>query len=882
MSHLKKYKLLFLTVIFLLVQSLHAVVYFANFDDAKTSISQGDKDAVVKFEARGTFHGVRFKNGSTEVPFGKDDIYSVELYRASSPGNYTPGVDVLIGSAWVTTSDGESDTQQISGFTETQAATTNYVLVYSVSKRAPSGKSAAAVLTNINDGSSWLTTGDNSRDIDITASGLNYGSSSYEALYSKYVTNIGPGMSDIPIMKFSLRAYKYPIVVKSITIRNKDNNFITLAGQENGIKKITLLAATNYGENAYNGIANCLKLVEATLPYGGQANNQLVTLIIPTADRVTIPVATSETDITHDWYFFILYDTGTSLAGVNSSCALFDAEGYESGNPSNAFYLNGTLPFADTQFPVVNATVLLDSYSTACMPAVGALSGQKRVKMLQFKLKTTEKITNATIVIQDEKMMFYDVDEGVNKVSIYRGLTDPVLLGSTSTFESDKKTCNLKGITLDLSPSSGKDYVITYDFGLHAKDPWINPPQSKIIQSSCQLINIKDGNALFASKKPLPEVADPISVTASRVWVTFVSSNASTVKPGDAFQVDIGILNNSQQVDPPLLTEWVYLISDLTRPKFYANNYKGNDISEEYKVTLLYNPSVSLNPGFTYPVTFSYWVEANNLKTNGPVVIDAQVGYRSSDLAAEIIYTRHYRSTSLYPAASTFDENNPVFKYKVINVSDASGKKSIYPSYIDHVEVQKNESSATQGFVNGDIVEENSIMYIYLKNNAPGMELSSLIVKLNGEILDTSDTTAIKITSTNIKIGSIGDSSGTITIDGYSGITKLDTAYINFVMEDGFDARDLLGYPNPYNPDDGDCKIGFYMSEDGKYDIYIYDAAGTQILEEKDLKAVKGYNLYNWSGDRKSGNKVGRGVYLVKVVADGSKKKTITTKIGVK
>lgn len=880
---LKRFRFFIPLILLLCCQFVFAVT-IANYADAKKQLKQGATDAVVRFTIKGTFMGLRFQNSSSDVPFGTKSIYQVGLYRdLGTIGHFDPSVDVLIGTVWSADDTLESETQEISGFTESPSVSTNYILVYSVHKEATYDKTAHVKITEITaDNSTWVEVdpADAGRYVTIKASGFIYVSDSFAAIYSSSVTNIGKGMSNVPILKFALRAVDNDIVIKSIKIRNADANFPTVSGDQTKITKITLLCATANQIDEYNGTSNCKILMEATLPISGAGNSTVVNLIIPTADTITLDKASSDTDTTHDRYFFVLYDIGSGFTATKGSCALDYAEGYQSGVVTNNYVLNGTLPYGTTQFTVVAANVKMNSSSTACKPTIGVLAGQKRVKMLQVNLKITEEITAATWVIQNSKSNFYLKDEGVCKVSLYKDLTNPTLIASTSSFGSDNQTCTLNNVTMGYNPS-GTDYFITYDFGLNAKSAFLTNPTSNLVESSCQLVNIKDGNAVYASFTPMPAVADSVIITASRVWVDFVSTNVTTVKPGESFQVDIGIQNISYRVDGSAGARAVYLISGQYAPKFYADDVNGNDISDEYTVTELPGPGITINAGTAgVPVTYSFLVQATNLRTNGPIVIDAQVGYRNTDMS-EVYYTRHYRGNTLHPAAEKFNTNTA--RYAVINVSGASGKSSIYPSYIDHIEVKANNYSANKGFVNGDIVNGNSQMSIYFKSYASGSELNSMVVKLNGVELDTDDPTSFYITSQNAWIKDIGDESGEITVDGYSGVNKLDTTYIYFVTEDKFTARDLLGYPNPYNPDDGDCQIGFYMSEAGEYDIYIYDASGAEILKENDLEAAMGYNIYKWSGERKNGKKVGRGVYLVKVKAKGdSKDEIITTKIGVR
>jgi len=155
---------------------------------------------------------------------------------------------------------------------------------------------------------------------------------------------------------------------------------------------------------------------------------------------------------------------------------------------------------------------------------------------------------------------------------------------------------------------------------------------------------------------------------------------------------------------------------------------------------------------------------------------------------------------------------------------------SIYPSYIEKVEWQANFTTSLERFVNGDIVEPVSKMFITLTNKGLDLDLSSIILKLNGVTLQPGPTVyEINTVTGVITVHDIGNNSGSIMIDAFSGTQQLATTMITFDMTSGFAVKNLLPHPNPYNPDDGDCIIGFVSTEAGTYDIFIYDAAGNEI-----------------------------------------------------
>lgn len=876
----KSFFLAILLFVILSLQNLSALTVANIARVGSNDIHVGEFRAVLYFEVRGTvpFRNIRFYNTSTSVPYGSTGITEVSLYRDRN-GNKTfdAGADAPAIATKTFTGGSYTDPQTFdSNFGETITATTNYFITYTVYDNAAYNNKTYINLQSLYDDSGWTTSPANNYDFNVIPSGLTYVSANFTSLLPSGA-NVGQGLTYLPVMQFVLRAYDYDITVKTIKLKNKNRTYGTdTLNNSYRINKITLLC--DNGNHEYNGRANETLVLEATMPHNSN-DVQYITLYIPTANRITVPQNDYNTpDQAKDRYFYVLYDVGSGFTpDTSASCALNGADAYQSGIPANSLPLRGAVPAGDVQFTVKNANLILKNSQISPSANNGsALCGQKNLKMATFYLDVKSDVTNATWVVRNGAGTFSINDDGVSRVSLYKDITPPLLIAATTTY-TNSSLCSLSGINMTTGQNQG--YYIAYDIGLNAR-PVGTPLTDPARKAYCQLDTIKDGNVVFAGVVPAPEIPASVVVSSSRLWVQFVSVNTTSVRPGESFQVDIGVMNISLVVDGPAQAKNITLAPHLCKPRFYANAISGNDISSEYTATEKPgNPPYLINSA-TYgtTITYSYTVVANNLKTNGPVILDAQMGYYNVDLS-EVIYTRHYRDGILHPAAEDYDTR--VDKTRLLNISSAQSYKGNFPSYIDKVETRKDQYSSLARFVNNDIIDSGSQMYIYFANDGAGLDLSSIIVKLNGNVLHP-DPLTFTVTSHNIWIKDIGDSSGVVTVEGYAGTVPLTSTVVNFTIESGFVARDLLGNPNPYNPDAGNCRIGFYMSEAGKYDIYIYDASGAELVKEKDNTAKMGYNIFDWDGNRKNGKKVGRGVYLVKVVAKGSKDKIITTKIGVR
>ncbi len=78
----------------------------------------------------------------------------------------------------------------------------------------------------------------------------------------------------------------------------------------------------------------------------------------------------------------------------------------------------------------------------------------------------------------------------------------------------------------------------------------------------------------------------------------------------------------------------------------------------------------------------------------------------------------------------------------------------------------------------------------------------------------------------------------------------------------------IFNYPNPFDPNDETTKIAFNMRDNATVTIYIFDTTG-KILAKRVVNATVGFNEIEWNGVDDYGTKVGNGVYIARLVADG-------------
>ena len=78
-------------------------------------------------------------------------------------------------------------------------------------------------------------------------------------------------------------------------------------------------------------------------------------------------------------------------------------------------------------------------------------------------------------------------------------------------------------------------------------------------------------------------------------------------------------------------------------------------------------------------------------------------------------------------------------------------------------------------------------------------------------------------------------------------------------------AKLLQNNPNPFNPS---TEIKFYIPNDTKVKIVIYDILGREVVTLLNEEKQAGYHIIYWNGNDKKGNVATSGIYLCRLIAD--------------
>ncbi len=844
--------------LFLLATQSFASIVINSIQQMDTSILQGATGNVLKFKlsADENITKVTIRNDSADVPFGLESIERVAILNSSfaevgsTPGGFSQVLQVPVA---------------IAASPGVPLSNADFYVLYQVDPKTPASEAGGSVKeasvqleSVIGSPTIAIPTSSIAYSITIEPNGLSYDQS--KVLLLAPPTSVGAGFTKVSIMRFRLRANNQNVSVNTITIRSGDGglslpgNYLT---QSDGVSEEFVKAITIYkdnGDEVWDNFIGVDPLVAtkdlgtASLPLNTRFE-ATVTLQIP----VNIPVDNTQT-------FYVFYDIGGNVAsGTILRATLMGATGKNSTSNANV-ELSGALPVS-ADISITVADINLEQVSvTSNLPSTPlpyyGIAGERGIPVVAVTLnnKTSAALTNATFTIKNSGVTFLSNGGGVSKVLIYR---NGILIGATSSFVSSSITL-ISGISI---PTGISGFTIVYDLSVGA---------STLASINCQFNGVQGSSIIFGGAIPAPVQPVSFTVTAAPISVQDIVEAVTKVNSSSGFTVGIPVKHQGIFGSP------IKIIS--VRPVFYFQNINGKDISPEYSYSMIGSPSTTLNPGQL--VTYNFQVYATNLKTRGPVIVDAFVEYRDAagigSKPQSIVYSR-YLSSGSYIAASSLTG------FFVAEGGDTSPQFSLkLPAYVIGMSIVPYGLLADQAFMNGDIVPQNSKLKVFVANNGDFFDRDTLVVKMNGSTLAKGSD--YDYVSGTITIADLGTSSGTITLEGYSGTAAIEKATITYGIESGFVLKDVMAGPSPYRPSKGNLYFSMQLSEEATIKILVYDSAGQLVWSKTGIDGLIGYNEYAWDGVLDVGGDIGRGVYLVYVTARNNstdKEKVEKTKFAV-
>lgn len=864
---------IFLLFLFLITASnCFAAVYISNILQENTNIYQGSTgNAVMRFSisfaAPDTqISRLTIQNNSNDVPFGDSNIDRFSIHSALPP---TPGNKIAEKTF---SGDGVAATQFIDGLS---IAAGTYYIAYDVDQSANASDPSVGGIETYAQIKFISVLGDatpteqipaiqSEYSVKIMPSGLSYDQSLVKSMVPTDYS-IGAGFMNVPMMSFRLRANNQNITVNSITIMNgtavDPGNFApNFADQELYVKYISIYEDTN-GNEYFDGF-NSVDILVGTRNLGVDLPLNTLYEAVVTINNNALRILNGNTRV-----YFVFYNMGVGMSeGDVVQSDLGDAVGQ--GTLSGPLSLNGVLPAsADISLVLasVNAEIVSATPNIPTSPAsYYAIAGERQIPMIKFTLDTTTAFSDAKFTIKNAGGTFLNSGEGVSKVSLYRDVAGTLhLIGATSTFAGNN-TAEISDVYLP--DGVGIEYYVYYDINVGAIS-------GSDIQ--CQIDNIEGNGMTFGGTLPAPQPAASFLVTPAILRVYNVSENVNSIEVGAQFPVQIVVRNVAQTGGTNVA--WVNSI----RPTFYYQDIGGTDISAEYSYTL-----ISPNYRVTYntTVTYDFLVRANNMKTNGPVIVDAFIDYKDIQWIAnkpQSVIMDRYRSGGSYVSAALGSNYGSFVALGGTSIPEFSLQ---LPDYITSMNVIPYGFLTAKPFMNGDLVAKDSKLVIYFANQGDILDMTSLIIKKDDVLLSKGTDYLVDESNGTVTIQDMGGKNASLSIDGYSGDDPLATATITYYIETGFKIKDVLAGPSPYKPSQGSMYFSFQLSEAASITIYVYDSAGQLVWKSESTDYEMGYGEVAWDGTLDVGGTVGRGVYLVRIVAkasDDEAEKTVKTKFAV-
>jgi hypothetical protein len=912
----------------------------------------GEEAAVKVFQICGTSAEpmlyLRVENTyASDFPFDSEDgIAEVKLY-------INPDTTTGLGGSTPASCTGIPDGPNAYKFSfEPPAASANYSIRYKISPKAKyslSGDSAKVVVNakilSIQEGSDPNNlvpiNDDNALDITVKANGLVYKPGSLKSLLPGNSSSVPPGIS-FAIMQFTLRAEKSDVAVKNIRL-DSASNFAT-SDENRGINVSRIILLADDGDGDYFGADREIIVCDTgELSYSKNGNThesinlpftQPITLSAYSEDSSGVPNTPLSEKV-----FYVLYELGPAYDTNHKtvSCLLAGGGGsFVSNGSAAALRLNASLNITVACKPV--DAWLISSTAQVNAPTV-VVAGQRGVKMINFTYFVPDthepaQIKNVTIEIANGGGTFRPrFDDGVSRLLLYKyppvnsGEISPSLAGVGEIVSSSIAV--FRNQTLERGENR---YYVVYDIGVLANVTTSAQAQVTGISVPSNSKN-SNANAVFWSPKAPPGPAH-VNMYPSRALIgplrvtDLLGNDLSSIDPGQQFKVYVPIFNVSSLVYPgsipyghPLSggkTMEVFCQPsnnmNSTRPVFYngsdfnTTSTERSDISHEFtwELETYWGSIVSVNNIPVNPVVLTFNVTASNLKTSGPVYVDAQVlynvytddnAYMYNDSAApKATYQAHYDKDSYFrsAAAALGGGQIPVPSIPGYVTLQANGLVAatlwILPGGVKFT----NPDVSVNSFVNGDKVPLNSSLTISL-NAEMGAHLNyDFEIYQNGVPLkkDTNwflSGSIISLPASNFSAANAGANVLRIApvnkLNKNDAIPEVNIRYDLLSPGGIMEIKEILPYPSPYEPDAGSLYIGFENAsmDTGTATIYIYDVTGREVFREEEIKVNPGYNTHAWAGDFSSGGKVGRGVYVLRMVFKGSgKRHEVITRFGVK
>ena len=180
--------------------------------------------------------------------------------------------------------------------------------------------------------------------------------------------------------------------------------------------------------------------------------------------------------------------------------------------------------------------------------------------------------------------------------------------------------------------------------------------------------------------------------------------------------------------------------------------------------------------------------------------------------------------------------------------------------------------------INGDYVKYNGTFTTTITSEA-GLNLATSSIEVDGTATtfvalsgsSTYDAAAKRLT---YKLNLAGTGDHTINLHAADVNGQSATAALTVKLDTGsLKAVSVYGYPNPYNPNNGNLKIAYQLNNDGNTAIYIFNAVGELVYKREYVSGAAGgttgYNEVTWDGRSDFGVFVGNDIYFLRVVSGG-------------
>lgn len=652
------------------------------------------------------------------------------------------------------------------------------------------------------------------------------------------------GGIEYPMTRFTARSYYLALTLNTIDLyNNKDIGFAHYDGNKNKlINRIDKVAV--YTDSYANKIwDNHDRTITSQTSFTSVSGNyETVSLTL----NQKISTYNAEND---EVLFYINYEPNiNSEIGKKAELKYSDLTFTDPFNDKNHSLKDTVESFPPVSFSIGQVDVVFSTYSI--IESTHTIQGEYLKKLFNFSIQARwQDITSISIKLHTNLDILKGNDSGIKRIYLVEDISE---LGVPDKVH-DFKNIFSDGYSVELSIGELRQKYDEYKFFILAN----YGSDISLAQFGTYPLNIymtvptnnTSNNYNIAGVFPIPRPAYKTLITANLLSIEVLSITPSIINSDTNDDMQI-VFNLKNAFPSPIYISQFY-------PQFFKENIGSMNISYQFNYATTETWPITIDAETNYIATCS--VSVNEQYEPTPIILDALAKYTINN--SEVLLSR--KKLVKWQNIVTGNKNAE------INKPQGNIFYQEFPGFIDHVE--REHSGITSDFRNGEMLQKGNYLRIYFINQGQEFDLINSIIKFNDVTLNYREGYTTDLKSGFIRLGSIQEDKGTykIYVTDLAG-NKFPETSIQYYIDSSFFVKNFLPYPskvNQKNINNNPMKFGFLLSKPAEIRLYLFNHIGQKVWYYHDRFYQFGYKEINFNGILSNGNILGKGIYVLKLVA---------------